>query len=75
MVEKYCLKLDKIKLDIKFLKKYKRKNLASLFAKPKLAFNVNQKTRNKIMNTLIEAELNNKYKEKKRLTQERKDIL
>ena len=46
-----------------------------MFAKRKLAFNVNQKTRNKIMNTLIVAELKNKYKEKKRLTQERKDIL
>ena len=59
-------------LDIKFLRTYKRKNPIPVFAKPKLAINVNQKTRNKITNTLIEAELKNKYKEKKILTQELK---
>ena len=73
LVEKCCLKLAKFKLDIKFLITCKRKNLIPVFVKPKLAINVNQKTRNKIMNTLIEAELKNKYKEKKRLTQELKE--
>ena len=73
LVEKYRLKLAKIKLDIKFLITCKRKNLIPVFAKPKLAINVNQKTRNKITNTLTEAELKNKYKEKKRLTQELKE--
>ena len=73
LVEKYCLKLAKFKLDITFLITCKRKNLIPVFMKPKLAININQKTRNKIMNTLIEAELKNKYKEKKRLTQELKE--
>ena len=59
-----------IKLDIKFLITCNRKNLAPVFSKPKLAIKINQKTRNKFMNTIIEAKLKNKYKEKKRLTQE-----
>ena len=67
LVETYRLKLAKIKLDIRFLLTCKRKNLVPVFAKPKLAINVNQKTRNKIMNTLMKAKLMNKYKEKKRL--------
>lgn len=72
-VEKYRLKLAKIKLNIKFLIKCKRKNLIPVFAKPKLAINANQKTWNKITNTLIGAKLKNKYKKKKRLTKELKE--
>ena len=51
LVEKYRLKLANIKLDIKFLITCKRKNLIPVFPKPKLAIDINQKTRNKIMNS------------------------
>ena len=44
-----------------------------MFTKPKLAINGTKKTRIKITKILIEAELKNKYKEKKRLTQETKE--
>ena len=44
-----------------------------MFLKPKLVINVNQKTRNKIKNTLIDAELKNKHELKKRLTNELKE--
>lgn len=73
LVEKNCLTLAEIKLDIKFLITCKRKNLIPVFAKPKLAINANQKTWNKITNTLIGAKLKNKYKKKKRLTKELKE--
>ena len=73
LVEKYRSELAKIKLDIKFLITCKRKNPIPVFAKPKVAINVNPKTRNKITNTLIVTELKNKYKKKKKLSKELKE--
>ena len=46
-----------------------------MFKKIDLAINLNQKTRIEITNTIIEAVLKNKYKEKKRFTQELKESI
>ena len=72
-LERACRKVIKLTCDIKFLVTCKKNKLTLMFAKPRLSVKVNNKVRWKITQTIIEAELNNKYKKLKLLKQQEKE--
>ena len=69
-MEKIRTKIAKIKFDIKFIIQCKRDKLIPTFAKPKIAVSINFRTRWRITLAILDAELQNKYRQKKELSAE-----
>ena len=67
-LEKLSLCVAKIDCDLKFLLECKRNNTIPKFARPKLSIYASYKVKQKIAKTIIEAELSNKHKQKKKST-------
>ena len=70
LVETIRTKIAKLKLDIKFIITCKRDKLIPTFAKPKIVVKLNFRTRWKITQAILDAELQNKYNQKKKLLAE-----
>ena len=68
------MKLEKIECDLNFLLNCKKTNVIPKFAKPKLSIFASYKIKQKIARTIIEAELNNKHREKKKTKRELKEL-
>ena len=68
------MKLEKINCDLNFLLQCKKTDVIPKFAKPKLSIFASYKIKKKIARTIIEAELNNKHKEKKKTKRELKEL-
>ena len=56
--------------DISYIKVCKKENLLPTFAKIRLSINNNNKLRKKLTRTIMEAELQNKHVEKRKLKRE-----
>ena len=72
--EKLSLKLEKIDCDLDFLLKCKKSSVIPKFAKPKLSIYASTKIKQKIGRTIIEAELTNKHRERKKTKRELKEL-
>ena len=72
--EKLNLPHEKINCDLKFLLRCKRDNIIPKFAQPKLSIYASYKIKRKIAKTIIEAEITNKHREKKKVRTELKDL-
>ena len=72
-IERLRRKITKVKCDIKFLITCKKNKLTPVFAKPKLTIKIDNLTRQKITQTILEAELKNKHNKIKWLKKQEKE--
>ena len=72
--ERKCIKLEKLKCDVKFLLKCKKERLIPTFARPKFSIKTNPKVTVKVSQLILETEIQNKYKLKKTLISETKQL-
>ena len=56
-LESLRTKISKVKCDIRFIEICKRNKLTPTFAKPKLSIKADNRTKRKVTNTILEAEL------------------